>query len=457
MLEKNVEILNETREKFLKMPLGKLIAANAMPAVASMLFMALYQIIDGIMVGRRLGADALASINVLYPIFALMSGIAVMIGIGGNARIAVLLGAGDDKKASRILGLIVLIGVIIGILFGSLNLIFMPQILNLLGSFEGNLGVLAGQYLMGFIPFYVFLILMFILEQSVRNDGSPNLASGVMAGCALLNIALDYIFLFVLDIGIIGASLASGISQTVGGLIFVIYFIKKSKNKKSGLLFAKPILNMNIFKGIVINGSSELFNSIAIGITTFLFNRMIITNVGAIGVASFSVVQYLLMIGMFITLGIGNGCQPIFSYNHGAKLRKRVYGTLWRVGAICFIVGIMVFVLMIWQTTAAVQLFLPDQAEAIALSLEISNYVKWSLLFMPLGMLASIYFTAIEQAKKSLIIAVSRSLAMPVIGLFLFTTVFGTVGIWITPVFSELITVLIFFYILQKKKANLYV
>lgn len=438
-----VQPQSKAREEFLRAPLGRLIAKNAAPAVASMLFVAFYQIVDGIMVGRRLGPEALASTNILYPVFALLAALGVMIGVGGNARIAVLLGKGDSRKASRVLGMILVLGTGLGLVGSIAAVVFMPQILKVLGTSGGSLGELAGNYLKGFIPFFIFMILTFILEQSVRNDGSPNLASGVMAVCALLNIGLDYLFLFVLDFGIMGASMASGISQTIGALIFLGYFVRKNQAGLPGLRLAKPEGSFSTLGAVVVNGSSEMFNSLAAGITTFLFNRLILTHVGGMGVAAFTLVQYLLLVGMFIIMGIGNGSQPIFSYNHGAGLHHRVKGALWRVAILCSLVGGSVFLLITWQTAPVAALFLPDQPEALKLSLEVAGYVRWSMLFMPLAMLGSIYFTALEQASKSLLVALSRGLLLPVMGLLLFPAWWGSAGIWVTPAFAEGVTVLV--------------
>ena len=437
------ETQNRVRKAFLHEPLGRLIAKNAMPAVASMLFVAFYQIVDGMMVGRRLGPEALASINILYPIFALLAGVGIMIGVGGNARIAVLLGAGDHRKASNILGLIISIGAGIGIVTSAVTMMLMPHILRFFGTSGGNLGEFAGSYLQGLLPFFMFMLLTFILEQSVRNDGSPQLAGGVMAGCALLNIFLDYLFLFVFDLGIAGAAVASGISQSIGAIIFLGYFIRKTFNKTPGLIFAKPVLNGRIIQAIVVNGSSEMLNSLAAGFTTLLFNRLILSHVGAMGVAAFTLVQYLLMVGMFIIMGIGNGSQPIFSYNYGAGLKYRVKGALWRVSAACTLVGATLFLLITWQTETAAALFLPGQPEVLQLTLEVAGFVRWSILFMPLAMLGAIYFTALEKAAKSLVVALSRGLILPVAGLALFPGWWGSAGIWVTPAFAEGVTVLI--------------
>ena len=439
---KEMQDMDHTREEFLTQPLGRLLSKHTVPAIVSMLFMAMHQVIDGIMVGRSLGPDAMASVNILYPVVALLAGLGLMIAVGGNARIAVLLGAGQNHQASRLLGLVVSLGAGVGIAGSLASIVFMPQILNVLGT-SGEMGRFAAEYLRGLLPFFVFMILIVTLVQSVRNDGQPGLASGVMIVCALANIGLDYLFLFVYEMGIAGAALATGLSQTMGALVFLAYFLKKTLAQRPGLVLALPEFSRVNAQAVVVNGSSEFFNSLAAGVTTFLFNHQILAHVGPLGVAAFTLVQYILMIGMFVVTGIGSGAQPVFSYNHGAGLQHRVRGALWRVSGLSTLVGAAIFGVMSWQTPLLAGLFLPDNPEALMVTLEVADLVRWSMLFMPLAMLGSIYFTAIEQAASSLLVALVRGFVIPVLGLMILPGLWGPAGIWITPLLAEGLAVLV--------------
>jgi len=428
--------MSTVRNEFLSRPLGALIARHASPAVASMLVMACYQIVDGIMVGRSLGPAAMASVNILYPLVAFFSGLAVMIGVGGNARIAVLLGAGNSREAGGVLGLITALGIGLGVGATLLGFLLMPRILTFLGT-SGELGGFAGEYLRGILPFFVFMILAFILEQSVRNDGKPNMASLVMAGSAVLNIVLDYLFLFVLETGIKGAAAASGLSQAAGASVFLVYFIRKTARRSSGLLLGRPQWALSTVRAVMVNGSSEFFNSVSAGVTTFLFNRTILAYVGTLGVAALTIVQYPMMLGVMVVMGIGAGTQPIFSYNHGAGLHDRVRSALRLTVAISSGAGLLVFVAMGAPAGMIAALFLPGHTEAVALTAEISRVVRWSMLLLPAAMIASVYFTALEQAARSLTVALTRSLVLPVAGLLLFPLWWGADGIWMVPMVSE--------------------
>ncbi|QUH26341.1 MATE family efflux transporter [Serpentinicella alkaliphila] len=450
--EMNVD--DPVREEFLTKALGCLMLKNILPAVTSVLFILLYQMVDGILVGRRLGPEALASVNILYPIIALISGLAIMIGVGGNAKIAVLLGKGETSKARSILSLIVLVGIGIGLGSNIIILLANRSILVFLGT-SGSLGYFAGEYLNVLHFFFTPMILIFILEQSVRNDGRANFATGLMGATAVLNIFLDYLFLFRFNMGIGGAALATGISQSLGAIIFLGYFINKTKRKVSGLSFGDISGSSREIIPIVGNGSSELFNSIALGITTFIYNKLIINYVGALGVAAFTIVQYIMFIGIAIFIGMANGSQPIISYNFGGGLMDRVYGALKRLLTVSTILSLIIFLIIRVKAESLVEIFIPGEPEAIKLTLRVAIYMSWSILFMPVGIIGSVYFTALEKPKKSLVVAASQSIIFTILGLITFPLVLGDIGIWITPVFAEGVTSLVAILLMYRwKKQN---
>ena len=449
LLTRIIPETDPAREFFLSSPLGSLILKNALPAVASMLFMALYHVADAIMVGRSLGPEALASVNILYPILAFFIGLAAMIGVGGNARVAVLQGAGFTTNARQVLGLVVTLGILLGITGSLVTILAFNPILKVLGT-SGSLGSLAGQYLQTIYPFYTTMILIFILEQTVRNDGRPNLATGVMMAMALLNIVLDYFFLFPLKMGISGAALATGLSQSLGALIFIGYFIRKKVQARPGLRIGIPGGGLPALKMIAYNGSSEFLNSVAAGLTTFLFNRALLAYAGSAGVAAFALVQYLIMFGSVIIFGISVGSQPILSYNYGAGNLRRVKDTLKITVVASTLVSALLFVLIRWQAPFLISLFIPNHPQATLLTRGAAEIISWSLLIMPVGIIGAAFFTALEKAGQSLLVAISRGLLFTVVGLLVFPNYFGLTGIWITPLFSEFITALITAYIFYR-------
>jgi Na+-driven multidrug efflux pump len=419
-----------------------LLAKQAGPAVAGMLVMSFYQIVDGIMVGRRLGAEALAAINILYPVIALLVGLAVMIGSGGIAKIAVLQGSGNIQEARKTLGLITIIGVGIGAV-GSIALEFLTEpILRILMDSE-ELTVPATTYMRAMGPFVTAFILMYILDMAVRNDGKPHFATGVMITSAILNIVLDYLFLFVLNWGIESAALASGISQSFGTLLFLGYFWRNSRVIKAHadtsllLGFGSPFGVGQSLGAIMVNGSSEFFTSLALGVTTWLFNLRLLDFGGSRAVAAYALIQYILMVAMIVFQGTAMGAQPLFGQNYGAGNIRRVKEVLKKLLILNGVASSLVVALAWIFMQPAIQAFVPQDQATVSLTLEAGRIVIWSAILMPLGIIGSVFFTSLEKAGTSLLIASVRGLVLPLAGLLVLPNMLGLVGIWLVPVVVE--------------------
>lgn len=424
------------RERYLTKPLAGLIFRNSMPAVLSMLVMCLYQIVDGMFLGRKLGPEALASVNLLYPILVILIGLAVMIGVGGNARIGVLLGAADRHSAGRTLSLILCLGTGLGVIGSLITFLALPTIPSLLGAY-GILADFATEYLTAILPFFTPLILSFILEQATRNDGRPVFATTVMVSTALLNILLDYLFIFPLNMGIRGAAIATGIANALAAAVFLGRFGLKTLRQSQGLILHNPGGGVQVLGKIAYNGSSEMMNELAGGVTTFLYNRTILAMLGAMALASFTIVQYLVIIGMMLLIGLGTGSQPIIGYNHGAGITHRVRGTLKRLLAIGIVLGVVLFVLLQTQAGPITRLFIPHHPETLSITIEISRFVSIALLLMPIGIVSSMFFTSLLKAGNSLILSIARGFIFTVLGILILPRFLGATGIWLTPVLAE--------------------
>ena len=441
---------SSTRESaFLTDSLGTLLWKNAGPAVMSMIVIALYQIVDGAMLGRRLGPDALAAVNILYPVVALLSALMAMLASGASARLGVLLGAGKSSDAGRLLSLMLLLSVALGVIGSIAALIFTTPMTGLLGASESIRGLAVG-YLTTLAPFFVFFIVAFVFDQATRGDGSPGFASAVTGGAAVLNISLDYLFLFHLDLGMEGAALASGLAQTTAAVLFVARFVLKSAERTGSLRFRAPIFDRATIVAIAGNGSSEFFSTFSLGFVIFLYNRALMSYVGPLGVAAFAIVQYMLMIGTVMFTGVAVGAQPIISWNHGAGNHERVKGTVVRVIATTSVLGIVIALAAALRADTLSALFMPDHPEAILLTALALRIVAWAIIAAPLGVVGSVFFTAIERPKPSVVIAMLRGLIVPVIALGLFPLLWQDTGIWFVPVASEAVAALVAAFLLVR-------
>lgn len=429
---------DEAYGAFLKEPVGSLLVKNCGPALVSMLVMAMYQMVDGVMVGRRLGPEALAAVNILYPVIALLVGLAVMIGVGGNARVAVLLGAGKTREARGVFSLAVALGAGVGLSGTVVFMLFSGQLTLLLGAVDGVVAELAMRYLLTMAPFFTAYILSFILDQAVRNDGRAGFATGVMASGAVLNIVLDYVFLFVLDWGIAGAALASAIGQSVSATVFVGYFVVKLLRQSSGLRLAVPRGGLSAVTAIAGNGSSELLGSLALGVVTLMFNRSLMLHTGAVGVAAFALVQYVLILSGTFFNALGTGSQPIISRNYGAGLHHRVMQTLRLVLGAGLFMSAGLAVASYLAAGYVALLFVPGHPEAVLVATRALRIVAFSIPAAAVGTIGTVFFTSIERAGMSLVTAATRGLIVPVLALSVVPQFWGELGIWFVPVLTEL-------------------
>ena len=439
----------ELRTEFIHGSIARLLWKNAVPATVAMLVMALYQMVDGAMVGRRLGPDALAAVNVLYPLLALLVALAVMIGVGGAARVAVLMGSGKHAEARGVFSFVVLLGVALGVVGTAVVGTFLEPLLDLLGA-ATTLREPAAAYLRTMTPFFTSYISLFILEQMVRNDGRGGFAGAVMAGTAVLNIVLDYLFLYPFAMGISGAALASGISQTIGSVLMVVSFVRAPGGATARLRFARPHGGWLTLYAVALNGSSELFSSLALGVVTLVFNRALMAHAGTAGVAAFALVQYLTMMAFVFVAGVANGAQPIISHNHGAGRSDRVRSALYgAMGTATAIAAVLVAVGMGFAGRM-VELFVPDHPEAIRLTEEAARIVLWSILFAPLGYVGAVFFTAVERAGESLCSAAVRGLVVPVAAVTLLPRVWGAPGIWAAAPLAEVAGMIVALWLVRR-------
>ncbi len=316
-------------------------------------------------------------------------------------------------------------------------LVFSGPLTSALGAGDG-VQAMTRLYLVTIAPFFSAYILSFILDQAVRNDGRAGFATLVMVSGALINIALDYVFLFVLEMGIAGAALASAIGQSFSATVFLVYFVVKAIRRSNGLRISRPTGGIRVVSAIAVNGSSELLGSLALGVVTLAFNHALMNRTGSLGVAAFALVQYVMMLGAVFFSALGSGSQPVLSQNFGAGQTDRVSQALHLVTGVGALIGLVLGVSVYAGASRMAVLFVPDHPEAIAIASNAIRIVAWSLPLAAIGMIGSVFFTSIEKAGMSLVIAAGRGLVFPLIALAVFPNLWEVNGIWLVAVTTEL-------------------
>ncbi len=426
--------MNVTKDK-----ISSVFFQYSIPSVLGMLAISSASIVDGFFIGNYVGDFGLAAINITFPIFSLLFGFALMLAIGSSVTAGKLIGEGDIKSASMIFSKNIVCITLFSFITSTILFLNIETILYLFGSDE-NLTKIAIEYLSIMLIFIPFLMIGIVLDYFVRVDNRPNLAFIALLLSAFINVVLDWFLIVYLQKGIFGAALATGISQLALILILLPHFF----SKKATLKFVLPIGNYIQILKASYNGASEFVNEISVGITTLIFNYVMIKNLGVEGVAAFAVINYLLWIGIMISFGISDSLQPIISKNFGAKENKRIEQFLKLSFITVVLVGFIMIFLIIFTPNTLANVFLEDnnyKTKEIVLSFVMFIWIAF--LFNGVNLVISAYLTAIHKPLHSMIIALSRSFIFPLIFIFILPFFFETQGIFLAIPIAEFITFII--------------
>jgi putative MATE family efflux protein len=411
----------------------------ALPSVLGMLAISSASIIDGLFVGNYVGAEGLAAINMSIPVFSLLFGLGLMLAIGSSVITGKLIGEGDKTSASLMFTKTIIAMVVLSVSLVTILYLNIENILRLFGSTDELLG-LATLYLSYLLIFIPFLMVGIVLDYFVKIDNRPGLAFGALLLSALINIVLDWYLIVHLEQGVLGAALATGISQMALILVLLPHFF----SKKANIRFVKPIGSWFAIIKAGFNGASEFVNETSVGITTVIFNYIMIKSFGVDGVAAYTVVNYILWISIMVSFGVSDALQPIISKNFGAKKPKRVEAFLKYAFISVALVGMFVSVAVLFLPEQIVDMFLEQKDKnAIEIILIFLAFVWPAFLFNGPNMVISAYFTAMHKPLQSAIIAFSRSLVFPVLFILVLPLIVGDKGIYLAIPFAELFTFVI--------------
>ena len=290
-----------------------------LPSIITMIFLSFYTTIDGFFVSRYVSADALAAINIVIPISCVLFGIAVMLATGSGALVSIRLGEQDKEGANGFFSFITLVLVVIGIVITLVGTVYIRPILGFLGATER---IMPHAVKYGLVTILMALPMMFklYLEYYARVDGSPKVSLIMSTVGLVLNVILDFVFIYVCGMDILGAALGTFLSITVSACIGLVYFL----SSKSMLRFTKPTINFKELWHASYNGSCEMFTEFSTGITTSLFNIAILHFYGEAGVASMSIIMYIYYFFIATYFGVTVGICPMISYNLGAHNKEKM-------------------------------------------------------------------------------------------------------------------------------------
>ncbi|QUH30422.1 MATE family efflux transporter [Vallitalea guaymasensis] len=415
------------------------------PTIISMVFISIYTMTDGIFVSNRLGSTALAALNITIPAFNFIFGSIFMVVIGASAIIGINLGAEDIEKANKNFSSMIYVLVFICFFYLFIGIFFTNQIVKLLGA-KGDMIPYAKDYLfILFVGSFCFVGKLFT-EVFLRIEGKFNLSLAATIAGGLVNILFDYIFIYSLDMGIKGAAYGTILGAFINGLVGIIYFAFKSSKIRFGL----TKIDFGFIRESLVNGSSEMVSSISAGITTFIFNMVLLNLVGELGVSSISIILYINFLLSSIFIGIATGIQPLISYNFGANLIENINKLLKISVIIIGTISAFSFIVCNIFRYQLISLFETKNAELIKMTAEAFKIFSFTFFINGFNILGSGFFTALNNGKYSAIISFSRSIIFKIVLVLTLPYLMGLKGVWLATPLSECLCLCLTVYFYKK-------
>ena len=427
---------------FARMDIPQLFRRLLIPTVLGMVFSVAFVITDGIFVGHGIGSDALAAVNITSPLFLISTGVGLMFGVGASVVASIHLSHGKLRTARINITQAVVVSTLLLALYSLVISLFMPEVARLLGSSE-RLLPLAVEYMRWFVPFLPFSALLSSGMFFIRLDGSPNYAMFCNVVPAVINIVLDYVFIFVCGWGMLGAALATSLGYVVGAVMIVVYlsrrrcrvrFCRVKTSRKSLRLTRRNVGYMCRL------GLSSFLCETAIATMMFSGNYVFIRYLGEDGVAAFSIACYFFPIIFMVNNAIGQSAQPILSYNFGAGNPDRVRRAFHLALATAVGFGACVFLATALASRWIAAMFISPEYPAYRIAVEGLPLFAAGFVFFAVNIVSIIYYQSVERPRPAMALTLLRGFVFQVGCFFGLPLVAGIPGIWLAVPLSEVLT-----------------
>lgn len=446
MIKNNLQELSE-------MAVGRLLWKYSLPAVAGMLVMQLYNVVDRIFIGQVVGPEAIAGLAITFPVMNIATALGVLVGAGAAARVSLFLGADRPDQARRVLGNSMVLTLVIGFIYIGLFALFMKPILTLFGADDATMPY-AYEFMIYILPGLLLTNITFSFNNIMRASGFPTRAMVTMFIGAGLNIILAPTFIYVLRTGIKGAAIATDISMAVSG-VFVMWHFFRSQN--GPVTFRRGIYRIDpkLVWGMLGIGAAPFIVNVASCLINIFINRSLVGYGGVNALASAGIfVTYTSML-VCIVLGICQGMQPVIGFNYGAGLYARVRRTFWlaaAAGTAVTFVG--------WVGAMLVPEFV---ARAFVADTSLADFAGGCLrtacvLFFMVGfqIISTTFFQAMGKIGMSIFLSLTRQVLFFMPLLYILPHFFGLNGIWATfatsDFFATAVTVAMVIYCFRQLK-----
>ena len=421
-----------------------------LPSIAMMIFTSIYGVVDGFFVSNFAGDIPFKAVNLIMPFLMIFGTVGFIFGTGGTAIVANTLGEGDSEKANRYFSLFVCVAFTLGIFFAAVGIIFIRPIAVLLGA-EGELlenCVLYGRIVLLALP---FLVLQFLFQSFFVAAEKPKIGLFVIIAAGVTNMVLDAVLVTTLpqEYRIVGAAVATGMSQFVGGFVPFVYFARKNT---SLFRLGKTKFDLRAIGKACVNGSSEFMSNVSMSLIGMLYNIQLLKYAGEDGIAAYGVMMYVSFIFAAVFIGYSIGTAPIISYHNGAGNHEELKGILKKSLLLLCLGGVAMLGVAELLARPLAMIFVSYSESLTEMTVHGFRIFACSFVFMGFAIFGSGFFTALNDGLTSALISFLRSLVFQIGAVLILPTFMEIDGVWISVVIADLMAMTLSFIFMAIKR-----
>ena len=421
-----------------------------LPSIVMMVFTSIYGVVDGLFVSNFAGKTPFAAINLVMPFVMVLGGIGFMIGTGGTALVSKVLGEGEPEKAKRYFTMMILFTLLVGAVLTVFGVTMMEKVARFFGATDEMLHdcVLYGRIV---ISFTAAFMLQNVFQSFLIAAEKPKLGLIATVAAGVTNMALDALFIAGFHWGVAGAAIATGLSQCVGGLFPLIYFLRPNSSK---LRLVRTKLELRPILNACGNGSSELMSNISSSIVSMIYNFQLLKYIGEDGISAYGVLMYVQFVFIAIDFGYSIGCAPIVGFHFGAQNHTELMNMLGKSVKLMCGAGVVMAVLAQVLAAPLARLFVGYDEVLYRLTCHAFRLFSVAFLFAGFNIFASSFFTALNNGLISAVISFLRTLVLQTSSVILLPLIFGVDGIWYAITAAEIFatTISVIFLFAKRKK-----
>lgn len=406
-----------------------------LPSIVMMIFTSVYGVVDGLFVSNYAGKAAFAAVNLIMPVPVMLGALGFMLGTGGSAIVAKTLGEGKKGLANQYFSMLTAVAFIGAALLAVIGVVLMRPLAVLLGADGEMLGycVTYGRIILISLPFFA---LQNIFQSFLVTAERPSLGLKVTIAAGVTNMVLDFLFVGVLHLGVVGAGTATVISEIVGGCVPLIYFLRPNT---SLLRLKRPKIVWRILGHACANGSSELMSNISMSLVNMLYNIQLMRFAGENGVAAYGTIMYVNFFFVAVFIGYSIGTAPVVGFHYGAQNHEELRNVFRKSLRLIFFAGIAMTILGLLLSGVLAQVFVGYDGELMELTKRGFRIYCSAFLIMGFNIYGSAFFTALGNGLISALISFLRTLVFQVLAVLLLPVFLGLDGIWFAIVAAELL------------------